>query len=373
MKKRILVYGILPPPYHGVAIMTQNILKALKKSKYYHYFINNDYSKTVLEIGKHKFYKTLVFIKIIIKSIQIVKEKNIEWIYYPISTEKWSFIRDALLIKILSYYVGKKIILHFHGTGIRDLYNKNLLLKKIVHHTLANASGYIVLGNRLKKDICMSADENLIQVVPNGIETVKWVPILSASNKKTNITRLLYLSYLRRSKGIVTTIEGINVLVNKYNYKNILLTVAGEWREPHTKAQVEKFIKNNNLDKYIRFVGERINQDKWNLFKNSDIFLFPTIHEAFGLVNLEAMQFGLPIITTNVGAIPEFIKDGVNGFIIEPNDPEALAEKVDLLIKDKETANLIRENNLKDFEKYYTVEKFSERFLKSMDNIIERQ
>lgn len=371
MKKRILVYGILPPPYHGVAIMTQYILETLKKSGYEYHYINNDYSKSVSDIGRNKFYKTIVFIKIIVKSMKIVKQKNIEWIYYPISTDTWSFIRDAILLKILSYFVGRKIILHYHGIGIRDLYNKNFFLKRIVEHTLVNAGSHIVLGDRLKEDIDMCVDHGMIQVVPNGIEIANQKHKCCTSNKDSNVIRLLYLSYLRKSKGIDTAVKCIDFLIKKYNHTKIHLTVAGKWRDPKTRSLVEKFIKDNNLDKYISFVGEKINQEKWNLFENSDIFLFPTVQEAFGLVNLEAMQFGLPIITTDVGAIPEFVKDGVNGFIVDPNDPEALAKKVDLLINNKEIANKIRENNFRNFERYYTVEKFSERFVKALENIVE--
>lgn len=371
MKNSILVYGILPPPYHGVAIMTQYILEALKKSGYEYHYINNDYSKSVSDIGKNRFYKTIVFMKIIVKSIKMVKQKNIEWIYYPISTDKWSFIRDAILLKILGYFVGRKIILHYHGIGIRDLYNKNFFFKRIVEHTLVNAGSHIVLGDKLKEDIDMCVNHNLIQVVPNGIEIADRKHKCFTPNKESNVIRLLYLSYLRKSKGIDTAVKCIDFLINKYNHSKIHLTVAGKWRDPKTRSLVEKFIKDNNLEKHISFVGEKINQEKWNLFENSDIFLFPTVQEAFGLVNLEAMQFGLPIITTNVGAIPEFVKDGVNGFIVDPNDPEALAKKVVLLINNKEAANLIRENNSRDFERYYTTEKFYERFLKALENIIE--
>lgn len=370
MKKKILVYGVLPPPYHGVAEMTKNILKALENSKYECFFINNHYSRSISEIGRNKLNKIIVFTKIIIKSIRTIRKQKIEWVYYPISTWKWSFIRDAVLLKILRCFAGPKIILHFHGVGIKDLYSKNIVFKKIVRHTLVNAKGYIVLGTRLKDDINMCIDNSLIQVVPNGIEKAECKNSFLLKDKQLGEARLLYLSNLMYSKGIDTAVESINILVKDYGCKNMLLTAAGKWIDTDTKLKIEKYIKANRLDSYIRFAGEKINKEKWDLFINSDIFIFPTRYESFGLVNLEAMQFGLPVITTNVGAIPEVIKDGINGFLVNPDDSRALADKIFLLINNEQLMGSIRENNIRDFNRFYTAQKFSKRFLKALDEII---
>jgi glycosyltransferase involved in cell wall biosynthesis len=66
-----------------------------------------------------------------------------------------------------------------------------------------------------------------------------------------------------------------------------------------------------------------------------DVFIFPSLHEGLGSVLLDAMDFGLPIVATNVGGIPEIVEDGVNGYLIEPEQPELLLATIDKLLADE--------------------------------------
>ena len=80
---------------------------------------------------------------------------------------------------------------------------------------------------------------------------------------------------------------------------------------------------------------------------DADIFILPSYNEGLPMSILEAMSYGLPVISTPVGGIPEIVKDGVNGYLIFPGDNEALAEKIELLAKNKELRLRMGQENYK--------------------------
>ena len=102
-------------------------------------------------------------------------------------------------------------------------------------------------------------------------------------------------------------------------------------------------------------------QEKNELYMGSDIFLLPTYAEALPIALLEAMSYGLPVITTPVGAIPEVIEDGVNGFLIKPGDAKALSEWIITLIERPEFREMMGKNNIQRINAEFTQEKMIEK------------
>lgn len=109
--------------------------------------------------------------------------------------------------------------------------------------------------------------------------------------------------------------------------------------------------------------GKKYNEDKEEYFKHSDIFVFPTFYpnECFPLVLLEAMQQGLPCISTNEGGISGIIDDGKTGFIVEKRNPVQLAEKIEVLLKDKKLRKYMGAAGKIKFDEEFTLSKFEEK------------
>ncbi len=102
---------------------------------------------------------------------------------------------------------------------------------------------------------------------------------------------------------------------------------------------------------------------KERLFHESDIFVFPTFyeHEAFPLVNIEAMRAGLPVVSSNEGSIPEMVIDGLNGYIVDPKNIEQLADRVLRLIEDPELRNKMGKAGRKIYENSFTINAYEKR------------
>ena len=192
--------------------------------------------------------------------------------------------------------------------------------------------------------------------VPNGIknefiESDNDIQILE--EEKKNEYKLIYLSNMIKTKGSLDLINAMRI-ITKIN-KNIKLEFAGGWRSSFSKDDFEKIINEFNLKDYVKHVGAVYGDDKSSFLRSGDIFVFPTKYknECFPLVLLEAMSFGLPVITTNEGAITEVIINKMNGIIAEKNNPKDLADKILTLVNDKELRDTMKHRNFKSTRKLY--------------------
>jgi len=207
-------------------------------------------------------------------------------------------------------------------------YIKNKLMKrvqKIVTVSKANEDLFKNLFPDLK---------NYTTTILNGID-VTWFEsqLLNFSETKMNEFRekefeaddntkvILTVAELHERKGLTYLIKAIPTILKKMD--NLKLIIVGDG---HQKQELEKLIEKLGLAKNIKLLGHRKCIPK--IMASANLFVLPSVKEAFGLVILEAMAAWLPVLATRVGGIPEIIEDRVNGFLVEPKDSNALAEKI---------------------------------------------
>lgn len=109
------------------------------------------------------------------------------------------------------------------------------------------------------------------------------------------------------------------------------------------------------------FQGKKYNEEKEVFFENADIFIFPTLNEAFGLVLLEAMEHALPCIATDEGGISDIVDEGETGFIVSKRNANILADKIEYLLVHPEERMRMGKLGYKKFQNQFTVGKFEER------------
>ncbi|MFC1599716.1 glycosyltransferase family 4 protein [Patescibacteria group bacterium] len=128
---------------------------------------------------------------------------------------------------------------------------------------------------------------------------------------------ILTVAELHERKGLTYLIKAMPTILEKI--PNTKLVIVGEGPQ---RPELEKLIQEKN----IKLLGHR--KDIPKLMASANLFVLPSVKEAFGLVILEAMAAWLPVLASNVGGIPEIIEDNVNGFLVEPKDSDALAKKI---------------------------------------------
>ena len=144
--------------------------------------------------------------------------------------------------------------------------------------------------------------------------------------------RILFLSNLMESKGVFTLLDACKILKDK-GYKFECRFVGSETKEID-KDKFHHEVMVRNLDDSVFYLGRKYGDDKNLEFANSDIFVFPSFYETFGLVLLEAMQQSTPVIGSDEGSMPDIIQHGINGLISTKRDPVALANNISRLIDD---------------------------------------
>ncbi len=172
-----------------------------------------------------------------------------------------------------------------------------------------------------------------LQVIHNGIELAK--PI------KSKRSGILSVGTLHQRKGYRYLIEAISKLPEQ-NVK-----IAGEGPE---RAKLEKLIKNLNLVNRVELLGYR--DDITKLMSEAEVFVLPSLKEAFGLVILEAMQAGTPVISTRAGGVPEIITNGENGLLVEAGDSQQLTEAIKKVLLKRDLSNKLSKSGLKRVKEF---------------------
>ncbi|MBN4075812.1 MAG: hypothetical protein COA71_02250 [SAR86 cluster bacterium] len=148
--------------------------------------------------------------------------------------------------------------------------------------------------------------------------------------------------------GNISLQKGLHVLIKamyKLNNKNISLSVIGrEDLEPRYIETIKKYIKINGFENQINFLGVLREEALKEKYLEHDIFILPSMNEAYGIVFLEAMQFSLPIIGCNVGGAKEIIEEKINGYLIDPDDSIRLAELINAMNSDRELLRQMSES-----------------------------
>jgi len=272
-------------------------------------------------------------------------------------------------------FLAKKIlkkpyIVYCRGS---DVYISWKFKKLIFKSILKNADAVVVLAADMKEKIELekACDNKEIFVIPNGIEFDKFTN--SAEKETINVPQvqkdekiILFVGRLNQIKGIKYLIRAMGIIRGIMPKTRLLIVGYGEEKE-----NLEKLVKELNLENCTTFTGKIPNEEISKYMMASDIFVLPSLSESFGIVNLEAMACGLPIVATRVGGIPEIVEDEENGFLVEPKNPEQIAEKILLLFKNEELSKKISNNNKEKAKKYSwdrVVEKLEEIYSKVLSS-----
>lgn len=362
---KILLIVQLPPPIHGASVMNSHIVNSEKINKRFNIeVINLQFSKTIGEISIFSIRKVFKAIYFGFKIINQVFIQKPDLVYFTFSPSGYAFYRDVIYVVLLKL-LRRKIVFHLHGKGIKE--NKLNIVKKCLYLLVFRNTYVICLSKKLVNDI-ETVNRSVPYIIPNGIQLQS--EIGERKHKKSgSVTQILFLSNYVESKGILILIDALKRLKNQgYNFKAKLVGAPSDL----TMEFLNNLISDQDLSGCIQITGPLYGDAKKSEFQSADIFVFPTYYrnEAFPLVILEAMQYGLPIISTSEGAIPELVEDAINGFIIPQKDPVLLAERIKHLIDNPDLRIEMGERGYGKFINNYTLDHFENNMIKTFQDIL---
>lgn len=241
--------------------------------------------------------------------------------------EKGSVFRKILLL-LLTKAFGKPVIMHTHGCEFHTFHDGLPgWLRYWVDAALRQADCFIVLSESWKDYYLTHCglDPDRVIVLPNPVEIPASIPDRAASS----VTHFVFLGRIGQRKGAFDLLQAFANLPADC-LPQAQLTLAGDGE----LDKASDLVKQLNLEDHVELPGWIDLEQRNRLLWDADVFILPSYNEGLPMAMLEAMAWGLPVISTPVGGIPEVIVSGENGYLADPGDIEALSAAMQSLVED---------------------------------------
>ncbi len=256
-----------------------------------------------------------------------------------------------MLSKLFGIY-KTKYLLTIHGMSYDEAKHKIKIKDKIIWYfngliqNIMYPKYIIHLSNFSKKKFdCMK--NQIFDIIPNAVPDKYFnIPIKTKTDNN-----LLYIGLIDVNKNILHLLKSLKDLISKgYKYT---LNIVGDFYSKKYKNIISAYIYDNDLDNYIHFNGWVSKSELIPFIQKSDILVVCSMHESLPMVIAECMSSGKVVIASDVGGIPEMIKDNETGFLFSLNHENELTEKLIMLYDNNITCNKIANNARKHGYKYY--------------------
>lgn len=370
-KPRILYIATFPPPIHGSAVVSEQI----RNSKVLNDAFDGDYvnlstSRKMDEIGKGGLWLNMLkiwrFAGAFVKTFWLLMTHRYDLCYCAITCHGSGFLKDAPFVLLCKLF-RRKIVIHQHNKGMskdvdRPVYRS---LLPLVYKNVK----VILLSWHLYPDIEKVVRRENVMICPNGIKTSVHPGFQRTLNK---IPHILFLSNLLIDKGVLVLLDALKILKDK-GYSFVCDFVGSETKDIDSACFAEE-VEKRGLNRLAIYHGRKYGEEKDLFWKDADMFVFPTYYynECFPLVILEAMEQGLPVVSTNEGGIPDVVLNGQNGYTVEKNDPNTLADSMERLFINPEIGVQMGKVGRKLFEERFTEAVFEKRMKKCLENAINK-
>lgn len=357
MKNSVLFVLHLPPPIHGAAMMGKYIHDSnLVNQSFSCHYINLTTASAIQDIGKCSVAKIWNFCKLLLRIVRDIRRYNPELVYVTPNAKGMGFYKDFIVVQLIKS-MGCKVIAHYHNTGVslrQDRFLDNLLYRKFFKNIKV-----ILLADILYQDMSRYVSRKNVYICPNGIPEIGLDPKIMAQDRP--VLHLLFLSNLLEAKGVFVLLDALKILKEK-GFSFICSYVGGETNDVD-KDRFNQELLRRGLEDCVRYNGSKFGEAKLQEYANADIFVFPSLNEAFPLVLLEAMQFRLPVVASNVGGVADIVKDGETGFIVPPGNPLILSEKIAVLLKNSQLRGKMGKCGYGRFGEHFTIAHFEHKIV----------
>ena len=416
--KHILFITPLPPPVHGSAMVSQYIKDSeLIRGEFDCDFLNLSTSRRMDEIGKGGAKKLLRFAGSFFLLFYKLLLHRYDLCYLAITCHGVGLLKDAPFVLLCKLF-GRKVVIHQHNKGMSgciDRWPYRWLIPYIYKRARV-----ILLSWHLYPDIARAVKREQVMICANGIAAEQQVncddsqvnvalPRLNAAEQRLIATgsqvnvaeqrlkdtqsqgddspatplrltsssaainrseaasltvNLLFLSNLIPSKGVYVLLDACKILKD-WGLNFQCNFVGGESKEMDRRV-FEQAVKERGLEGCVLYHGPKYGEEKEQYWIMADVFVQPTYEDCFPLTILEAMQHGLPVVSTDEGAVPDMVADGENGFVCRRKDVEGLAMALERLLLDEPLRHRMGAEGYRIYQEKFTLQCFERRFVECL-------
>jgi glycosyltransferase involved in cell wall biosynthesis len=220
-----------------------------------------------------------------------------------------SFWRKSVFA-LAGIVLRRPVLLHIHSGGFPAFYYDecNWLQKHVIRFVLGQADQLIVLSKVWHEILCSISTNRRITVIENFVALPTQVPDDAARSKH----HILFLGLLNRDKGFYDLLEAIAPLCEEF--PSLMLVCGGKGNQDEALERIRQL----RLDNHVNLLGWTSGQSKDAWLSRSSFFVLPSYVEGMPMGILEAMAWGVPVVSTKIGGIPDVIEQGREGILIDP-------------------------------------------------------
>ncbi|MCK5416068.1 glycosyltransferase family 4 protein [Candidatus Parcubacteria bacterium] len=365
------VVCVFPPYKSGIGNVAYHFSEIMKDDYEITVFTPDYKKQQYLDFKGFKVCRLKPFLKfgngaLLLQLIFKLKKFDIVHLHYP-------FFGTAEMIWLMKIFKFKfKLIIHYHMDTNNLSFFANILSipSRLIQKSLFKKSDAIVcasvdyIENSSIKNIYFKNREKFYEI-PFGVDTEKFKFKKNINNDDKTI---LFVGGLDRAHYF----KGINILfeaISKLKIKNYRLKVVGDGE---LKGEYINKSKQLGLNNKVEFLGRISDIDLSKEYQKADLFVLPSInnHEAFGLVLLEAMACGVPVIASSLPGVRSVFKDEEQGLLVEPNNKNDLTKKIETILLNDSLREEMSRNSLKLINEKYSWKKVGEKLSKLYNNLV---
>ncbi len=286
---------------------------------------------------------------IVLKLLDVCRERSVDLFHAQHANER------ALATWLVARKFKKPLVITAHCAEFSEDFFWSRC-SQMVKHITKEADRVISVSKYTQRCMAARGCEGHVIVIPNGVDTQFFRPGLDVSELRSKYglggrTKVvLYVGDLHHRKGPDVLLRAVP-MIDERDFKTIVVGSKGGQEEVLKKLVTDLSIKERVV------IVEEVRHEFLPLFYNlADIFVFPTVMktEGFGIVALEAMACGAPVVASRIGAIPEVVSENETGFLFEPANPRELSEKVNILLRNDQMRSRMGRKGRKLAESEYT-------------------
>jgi glycosyltransferase involved in cell wall biosynthesis len=314
--------------------------------------------KTPLYAAKLAFFLISSFVTVLRARARVI---NVHWL-----------IPQGLVAIAVKALTGARVVVTVHGGDVFSLNGR--LLRRVKKLILENADT-VVANSRVTAEACRSLyDGREYEIVPMGVDTSRFSP---GPKSATLVSRhalgdftILFVGRLTEDKGLLDLVEALHLLKRSGVDFKALIVGSGD-QESHLRERVERL----GLVDEVDLVGWVPSDDLAEYYNTADVFVGPSIvgskgwQEALGLVFVEALATGLPVVSTSTGGIADVVEDHVTGFLVDQHSPEQIAERLRLLHGDRDLLRGMSERARATVEQRFSWTTVNRRYVELLEEL----
>lgn len=353
----ILYFVQLPPPLHGVSYINQVVTTSPIVNRGLRVrVLPIRFSSDVGQLNRLTTKKVFILWGLFLRLWYCLLFFRPDMVYFTVVPVGNTFFRDLLFLLTLRLFRAKRIF-HFHLRGIGPFLERHPWLYRLYIWLFRRAWIVHLSKGLLEEEIVPLKLRNAaVCAVENGVGEVLY-PL--RDYRCEGQVRLLFLSHLQESKGVFILLESFSILARER--ADVELHICGNPVPESVGTQIVEKIEAYGLRQRVFLHGMVSGEMKHSMFSQADIFVHPTLYDAFPLVVLEAMQAGLPIVASSEGAIPEMITHGETGVLVEKGNVDKLAQAIGSLLDNAEERQRLGQNARSVYVATYTLTAFEQR------------